>query len=155
MAQRISSSPTAGRHARAGGIAALLAGAAMLLGCAGTPSASGSSSTAAAGRPVAASAAGAGGATAVASTGVAANPDAVRGAPEANPFPGTYRKEGRNGQVLYCREEPVAGTRIPKLVCATEAVMREQAADSRRVVEGIRESAGITGGCVPNTGSGC
>jgi hypothetical protein len=131
MAERSSRFPTAGRHARAGEIAALLAGAAMLLGCAGTPPESGRSAAAAAGGPVAASAAG------------------------TNPFPGTYRKEGRNGQVLYCREEPVAGTRIPKLVCATEAVMREQAADSRRVVEGIRESAGITGGCVPNTGSGC
>jgi hypothetical protein len=144
-----------GRLTRIAHAAALLASVVLLLGCAGTPPTPSPSAAASAGGPVAASGPGADGATAAGASGVATPSGTARRAPEDNPFPGTYRKEGRNGQVVYCREEPVAGTRIPKLVCASEAVMREQAADSRRVVEGIRESAGITGGCVPNTGSGC
>lgn len=74
---------------------------------------------------------------------------------DGNPFPGTHIFTRSNGEVLYCRYEPVAGTRIPKRVCATEEVMRNQAADSRRFIDLVREGAAVTGGCVPGTGSGC
>jgi hypothetical protein len=68
-----------------------------------------------------------------------------------NPFPGYYARKARNGQTLYCREDGVAGTRIPKLVCATEEVLRNQSADSKQQIDDIRQTAG-TGGCNPAVG---
>jgi hypothetical protein len=68
-----------------------------------------------------------------------------------SPFPGYYARKARNGQTLYCREDGVAGTRIPKLVCATEDVLRNQSADSKQQIDDIRQAAG-TGGCNPADG---
>jgi len=68
-----------------------------------------------------------------------------------SPFPGYYARKARNGQTLYCREDSVAGTRIPKLVCATEDTLRNQSAESKQQIDDIRQAAG-TGGCNPATG---
>jgi hypothetical protein len=66
-------------------------------------------------------------------------------------FPGYTAREGRNGQVLYCREDSVAGTRIPKLVCSTADTLRNQSAESKQQVDDIRQTAGA-GGCNPALG---
>lgn len=68
-----------------------------------------------------------------------------------NPFPGYTPRKGRNGQVLYCREDEVAGTRIPKMVCSTAETLRDQSAESKQQVDDIRQAAG-TGGCNPSMG---
>jgi hypothetical protein len=68
-----------------------------------------------------------------------------------DPFPGYSPRKGRNGQVLYCREDSVAGTRIPKLVCSTAETLRDQSAESKQQVDDIRQAAG-TGGCNPAVG---
>jgi len=68
-----------------------------------------------------------------------------------SPFPGYYARKARNGQTLYCREDSVAGTRIPKLVCATEDTLRNQSAESKQQIDDIRQAAG-TGGCNPAVG---
>ena len=73
------------------------------------------------------------------------------GAQAENPFPGYSARKGRNGQMLYCREDEVAGTRIPKLVCSTEDTLRNQSAESKQQVDDIRQAAG-TGGCNPSLG---
>lgn len=119
----------------------IVAGAALILGlsgCAGTPAVP----------PASAPAANAPRAAEV--PAVAANTQPTGGKAE-NPFPGYYPRKGRNGQVLYCREDGVAGTRIPKLVCATEDTPRNQSAESKQQVDDIRQAAG-TGGCNPSMG---
>ena len=68
-----------------------------------------------------------------------------------NPFPGTFARKTRNGETLYCRKDLVAGTRIPQLVCATEAVMRTREAESRRMIDEARTTSGL-GGCDPSAG---
>jgi hypothetical protein len=68
-----------------------------------------------------------------------------------NPFPGMTPCVGRNGETLYCREDAVAGTRIPRLVCATAEVLRNQQRDSRRMIEEVRTTSGL-GGCDPSAG---
>jgi hypothetical protein len=70
---------------------------------------------------------------------------------DENPFPGYTPRKGRNGQMLYCREDEVAGTRIPKLVCSTAETLRDQSAESKQQVDDIRQAAG-TGGCNPSMG---
>jgi hypothetical protein len=71
-----------------------------------------------------------------------------------NPFPGYTARKTSNGQTLYCREDGVAGTRIPKLVCATEDTLRNQSAEAKKQVHDIRETAGA-GGCNPSDPMGC
>jgi len=114
----------------------IVAAATLVLGlsaCAGTPPASTSTSTrTAAVAPAAA-------------TAQAAGQEAE------SPFPGYYPRKVRNGQTLYCREDSVAGTRIPKLVCATEDVLRNQTAESKQQIDDIRQTAGA-GGCNPAEG---
>jgi hypothetical protein len=53
--------------------------------------------------------------------------------------------------MLYCREDAVAGTRIPKMVCSTAETLRDQSAESKQQVDDIRQAAG-TGGCNPSMG---
>jgi len=53
--------------------------------------------------------------------------------------------------MLYCLEDSVAGTRIPKLVCATEETLRNQSAESKQQIHDIRDTAGA-GGCNPSAG---
>ena len=74
---------------------------------------------------------------------------------EPNPFPGTRRRKGKNGETLYCWDYTPTGSWIPKTHCATAQVLNDRASDARRAWEAMREQAGMTGGCVPNTGSGC
>jgi hypothetical protein len=115
----------------------VIAGAILVLGlsaCAGTPTAPNSTGTAA-----------------VAPAAVAAQPAREK---VESPFPGYYARKGRNGQTLYCREDSVAGTRIPKLVCATEDTLRNQSAEAKQQVHDIRETAGA-GGCNPSDPMGC
>lgn len=119
----------------------IAAGATLVLGlsaCAGTPKAPQATAPAA-------NASRAADVPAVAAT----TPPA--GSKAESPFPGYYPRKGRNGQVLYCREDGVAGTRIPKLVCATEDTLRNQSAESKQQVDDIRQAAG-TGGCNPSVG---
>lgn len=71
-----------------------------------------------------------------------------------SPFPGYSARKTRNGQMLYCREDNVAGTRIPKLVCASEDTLRNQTAEAKKQVDDIRETAG-RGGCNPSDPIGC
>lgn len=79
-------------------------------------------------------------------------PAAVPPARDAdNPFPGTFARKAPNGETLYCRKDLVAGTRIPQLVCATEAVMRTREAESRRMIDEARTTSGL-GGCDPSAG---
>jgi hypothetical protein len=114
----------------------VVAGATLLLGlsaCAGAPTAPTSATT---------------GPAAVAPAAATAQPATQKG---ENPFPGYYARKARNGQTLYCREDGVAGTRIPKLVCATEEVLRNQSGDSKQQVDDIRQTAGA-GGCNPAVG---
>jgi len=73
------------------------------------------------------------------------------GARSESPFPGYTARKGRNGQTLYCREDGVAGTRIPKLVCSTAETLRAQSAESKQQIDDIRQAAG-TGGCNPSMG---
>ena len=68
-----------------------------------------------------------------------------------NPFPGYTQRKARNGETLYCREDEVAGTRIPKLVCATEYVLRNQSVEAHKQVNDMRQTAG-QGGCNPAEG---
>ncbi len=68
-----------------------------------------------------------------------------------NPFPGYTQRKARNGETLYCREDEVAGTRIPKLVCGTEAVLRDQSIEAKKQVGDMRQTAG-QGGCNPAEG---
>jgi hypothetical protein len=68
-----------------------------------------------------------------------------------NPFPGYSQRTARNGETLYCREDEVAGTRIPKLVCGTEAVLRNQSDEAKKQVGDMRQTAG-QGGCNPAEG---
>lgn len=113
-----------------------VAGAILVLGlsaCAGTPTAPTATTT---------------GTAAVAPGAAAAQPAREKA---ESPFPGYYARKTRNGQTLYCREDSVAGTRIPKLVCATEDTLRNQSADSKRQVDDIRQTAGA-GGCNPAEG---
>ncbi len=70
---------------------------------------------------------------------------------DENPFPGTITRKGPNGQTLYCRKDEVAGTRIPQLVCATEAVMRSREEEARRMVDEARTTSSL-GGCNPSAG---
>lgn len=74
---------------------------------------------------------------------------------EPNPFPGTRRRKGKNGETLYCWDYTPTGSWIPKTHCATAQVLNDRASDARRAFDAMREQAGMTGGCVPNTGSGC
>jgi hypothetical protein len=53
--------------------------------------------------------------------------------------------------MLYCREDAVAGTRIPKMVCSTAETLRDQSAESKQQVDDIRQAAGA-GGCNPSQG---
>ena len=76
--------------------------------------------------------------------------DTAKGKPES-PFPGYYPYKTRNGQVLYCREDEAAGSRIRKQICATEDTLRNQTAESRKQIDDIRQTAG-TGGCNPAAG---
>lgn len=123
--------------------AAVAAAALGILGCAGTPPAPSAPANRLADQGAAAT--------------VAAGPGSPAAAvePDDNPFPGTIKRTTSNGVVLYCRPDKTAASRIPKLVCATEETMRNQVADSRRVIDEIREGAGTTGGCVPGASSGC
>ena len=119
----------------------IVAGTVLTLGlsaCAGTPSAT----------PSVRPAAGAPGAAEAPAVAAATTPAATKA---ESPFPGYTPRKGRNGQVLYCREDSVAGTRIPKLVCATEDTLRNQSAESKQQVDDIRQAAG-TGGCNPSVG---
>jgi len=104
--------------------------------------------SACAGTPPASTSPGAGTA-AVAPAAAAAQPAGQKAA--KSPFPGYTARETRNGQTLYCREDGVAGTRIPKLVCATEDTLRNQSAEAKQQVHDIRETAGA-GGCNPAVG---
>lgn len=111
-----------------------IAGATLVIGlsaCAGTPTAPTATST-----EVVAPAVGASQATTAAAE---------------SPFPGYYPRKTRNGQTLYCREDSVAGTRIPKLVCATEDTLRSQSAESKQQINDMRQTAGA-GGCNPAEG---
>lgn len=91
-------------------------------------------------------------ATAAPTTAPLRAPSAVPDAEDAdNPFPGTHMRKARNGETLYCRRDEVAGTRIPQLVCATEAVMRNREAESRRMIDEARTTS-VLGGCNPSTG---
>jgi hypothetical protein len=113
----------------------VIAGATLVLGlsaCAGTPTAP-TTGTGAAG---------------VAPAVAAAKPAREK---SESPFPGYSARTGRNGQTLYCREDGVAGTRIPKLVCATEDTLRNQSTDSKKQIDDIRQTAGA-GGCNPAEG---
>lgn len=74
---------------------------------------------------------------------------------EPNPFPGTRRRKGKNGETLYCWDYTPTGSWIPKTHCATAQVLSDRSSDARRAWEAMREQAGMTGGCVPNTNSGC
>lgn len=117
----------------------IVAAAVLVLGlsaCAGTPTVS----------PAAAPAS-----TAVGAAEAAASAAKPAGGKDESPFPGYSPRTGRNGQVLYCREDSVAGTRIPKLVCSTAETLRDQSAESRQQVDDIRQAAG-TGGCNPSMG---
>jgi hypothetical protein len=119
----------------------IVAGAVLGLGlsaCAGTPTAP----------PAAAPAASAVGAAEAPTMAAATKP---AGGKAENPFPGYTPRKGRNGQMLYCREDEVAGTRIPKLVCSTEDTLRNQSAESKQQVDDIRQTAGA-GGCNPSMG---
>jgi len=114
----------------------VIAGATLVLGlsaCAGTPTAPTSAGT---------------GTAAVAPAGATAQPAREKA---ESPFPGYYPRKARNGQTLYCREDSVAGTRIPKLVCATEDTLRNQSAESKQQIDDVRQAAG-TGGCNPAEG---
>lgn len=119
----------------------VVGGAVLVLGlsaCAGTPTAP----------PEVTPASSAGGAAeAPAVAGVAKPTDGQSG----SPFPGYTARKGRNGQMLYCREDSVAGTRIPKLVCSTAETLRAQSAESKQQIDDIRQAAG-TGGCNPSMG---
>jgi hypothetical protein len=118
----------------------VVAGTVLVLGlsaCAGTPPAPPASATAS---------------SPAASVDVQAVASATKPAGKADdPFPGYTPRKGRNGQVLYCREDSVAGTRIPKLVCSTAETLRDQSAESKQQVDDIRQAAG-TGGCNPSVG---
>lgn len=114
----------------------VVAGATLALGlsaCAGAPTAPSSATTG------------------TAALAPAAAPAQTSREKAQSPFPGYYARKARNGQTLYCREDGVAGTRIPKLVCATEDVLRNQSADSKQQIDDIRQAAG-TGGCNPAEG---
>ncbi len=114
----------------------VIAGAILVIGlsaCAGTPTAPTTTGT---------------GAADVAPAVAVAQPARVK---SESPFPGYYARTGRNGQTLYCREDGVAGTRIPKLVCATEDTLRNQSAESKQQIDDIRQTAGA-GGCNPAVG---
>lgn len=113
----------------------IVAAATLVLGlsaCAGTPPASTSISTR----------------TAAVAPAATARP---AGQEVESPFPGYYPRKVRNGQTLYRREDSVAGTRIPKLVCATEDVLRNLTAESKQQIDDIRQTAGA-GGCNPAEG---
>jgi len=119
----------------------IIAWAVLVLGlsaCAGTPPAP----------PATAPAAAARGAVEAPAVAAASQP---AGRKAENPFPGYTPRKGRNGQMQYCREDEVAGTRIPKLVCSTEDILRNQSAESKQQVDDIRQAAG-TGGCNPSEG---
>lgn len=119
----------------------IVAGAVLVLGlsaCAGTPPAPTAATPASSPRAVAE-------APAVAAVTTPA------GGKAESPFPGYTPRKGRNGQMLYCREDSVAGTRIPKLVCSTAETLRDQSVASRQQVDDIRQAAG-TGGCNPSMG---
>jgi hypothetical protein len=114
----------------------IVAAATLVLGlsaCAGTPTAPTPTGT---------------GTAAVVPTAVTAQPARQKA---DSPFPGYYARKARNGQTLYCREDSVAGTRIPKLVCATADTLRNQSAESKQQIDDIRQAAG-TGGCNPAAG---
>lgn len=114
----------------------VVAGATLVLGlsaCAGAPTASTSATT---------------GTAALAPAAATAQMSREKA---ESPFPGYSARKSRNGQTLYCREDGVAGTRIPKLVCATEEVLRNQSADSKQQIDDIRQTAGA-GGCNPAEG---
>lgn len=119
----------------------IVAGAVLVLGlsaCAGTPTAP----------PAAAPASSARGAAEAPAVAAAAK---TAGDKAESPFPGYTPRKGRNGQMLYCSEDEVAGTRIPKLVCSTAETLRDQSAESKQQVDDIRQAAG-TGGCNPSMG---
>jgi len=119
----------------------VVVGAMVVLGltaCAGTPTAP----------PAAAPASSAVGAAGAPTVAAATKP---AGDTAESPFPGYTPRKGRNGQMLYCREDEVAGTRIPKLVCSTAETLRDQSAESKQQVDDIRQAAG-TGGCNPSQG---
>jgi hypothetical protein len=119
----------------------IVVGAILVLGlsaCAGTPTAP----------PAAAPSSSAVGAAGAPTAAAATKP--ADGKAES-PFPGYTPREGRNGQMLYCREDEVAGTRIPKMVCSTAQTLRDQSAESKQQVDDIRQAAG-TGGCNPSMG---
>ena len=86
-----------------------------------------------------------------AGAGTVATATKPAGGKAESPFPGYTPRKGRNGQMLYCREDEVAGTRIPKLVCSTEDTLRNQSAESKQQVDDIRQTAGA-GGCNPSMG---
>jgi hypothetical protein len=114
----------------------IVAAATLVLGlsaCAGTPPAPTSTGT---------------GTAAVAPAAATAQPARLT---DESPFPGYYARKARNGQTLYCREDGVAGTRIPKLVCATEDTLRNRSAESKQQIHDIRDTAGA-GGCNPSAG---
>lgn len=114
----------------------IVAAATLLLGlsaCAGTPPAPTPTAT---------------GSAAVAPTAATAQSASQKA---ESPFPGYSARKMSNGQTLYCREDGVAGTRIPKLVCSTEDTLRNQSAEAKQQVHDIRETAGA-GGCNPSAG---
>ena len=117
----------------------IIAGAVLVLSaCAGTPPAPSSTAPAATAR----------GAVEAPAVAAASQP---AGGTSQSPFPGYTPRKGRNGQMLYCREDAVAGTRIPKMVCSTAETLRDQSAESKQQVDDIRQAAG-TGGCNPSLG---
>lgn len=70
---------------------------------------------------------------------------------DENPYPGTRKRRGKNGQTLYCWSEKLTGTRISRPVCATEAYMKERAANATQQVDDMREAA-TRSGCIPGSG---
>lgn len=112
--------------AQNGIVASLIASAACLAACSGAPDRPGPASAAAT-------------AAAVVET-------------DPNPYPGTRRRKGRNGETLYCWDRLPTGSKIPKTVCATAEVMENSSSDARRAFDAMREQAGTTGGCIPSGG---
>lgn len=75
-------------------------------------------------------------------------PPAAAAAAEKNPFPGTHRKKGPDGETYYCWDYAPTGTRIPEEVCATEKTLKDRSSRERRAFEEMRER-NVTAPCPP------